>query len=98
MTFRSTESLIRFVGRYVEAAERRPSETYALGGTPLFSVTTASAPGDVVRTSLLGRRYAIVNDANRRRNMLVLALIEQLVNLQKGSSGHPVTVPVQVIR
>ena len=92
ITFRSTESVIRFVGRYLQA-----SDPAALGGIPLFSVVDGRPSGSLVSASVLNQRYSIANDANRRRNMQVLALIQQLLNLHKESADRPLTVPVQVI-
>jgi hypothetical protein len=51
----------------------------------------------LVGTTVLGRRYSVTNDENRRRNMSVIALVEQLINLQKSATDRPVTVPVQVV-
>jgi hypothetical protein len=97
VTFRSTEGVIRFVGQYLQAAQDEPGKTWRLGTQPLFSVVEGDPSDAIVSTELLHRRYAIADDANRRRNMMVVALIEQLVNLHKESTDRPVTVPVQVV-
>lgn len=97
MVFRSTESVIRFVGQYLREYERDRNSVPLLDGAPLFSAKAQNSGAAVVSTSLLGRRYAIVEDDNRRRNMQVIALIQQLVNLHKSASERPVTVPVRVL-
>jgi hypothetical protein len=93
--FRSPEGVIKFLGKYLEYAEEDPKHTYRLGALPLFSVNGAGA--SLVGTTVLGRRYSVTDDENRRRNMSVIALVEQLINLQKSATDRPVTVPVQVV-
>jgi hypothetical protein len=93
--FRSPEGVIKFLGKYLEYAEEDPKHTYRLGALPLFSVNGAGA--SLVGTTVLGRRYSVTDDENRRRNMSVTALVEQLINLQKSATDRPVTVPVQVV-
>ena len=99
ITFRSTEGLIRFLGDYLHSQEvkGRPAETYRLGSRPLFSVATNSPGPDVVSVQLLRKHYSIIADDNLRENMQVLAIVEQLVNLQKSNADKPTTLPVQVI-
>lgn len=97
MVLRSTDSVIRFVGHYLRGREENPTETPLLEGQPLFSLVQRRISNSIVSTSLLGQRYSIANDANRQRNMLVLAIIQQLVNLHKESTNPPVTVPVRVV-
>jgi hypothetical protein len=93
--FRSPEGVIKFLGKYLYYAERDPKHTYRLGTQPLFSVNGVGT--SLVGTTVLGRRYCVTNDENRRRNMSVIALVEQLINLQKSATDRPVTVPVQVV-
>lgn len=103
MTLRSTEAVIRFVGDYLEANERfarsaSPADrTFLVSGRPLFSISMDRSGKPVVSARLLDRRYYVLDDANRRQNMMVLALVQQLINLQKESVDRPTTVPVQVI-
>lgn len=95
---RSTEGVIRFLGRYLKAAEKSPASTYRLGTAPLFSVSTGAGRG-AVETTLRGQRY-FVADAPleaRRRNTKILSLVEQLINLHKESVDRPATRAVQVI-
>jgi hypothetical protein len=97
ITFRSTEGVIRYVGRYLRAYEESPGSAPPVDGSPVFSVARGEPAGSLVTATILGQRYSIANDQNRRRNMQVLALVEQLVNLHKESSERPVTVPVRVL-
>jgi hypothetical protein len=92
VTFRSTEGVIRYVGQYLNAPE-----PVLVGGRRLFSLERTQSLHPVVATTLLRTRYAIAEDANLARNMSVIALIEQLVNLQKEATDKPATVPVQVL-
>jgi hypothetical protein len=95
IVFRSTEGVIRYLGRYLRAQEEnRP--VALIDDKPIFSVVAGRPRGSIVTASVLGRRYSITEE-NRRRNMLVIALVEQLVNLHKESSDRPVTTPVQVL-
>lgn len=95
--FRSTEGVIRYLGQYLRAQEENAPATFRLDQQPLFSVWKGHRPRDLVSTELLGERYGIANDENRRRNMLIIALVEQLVNLHKESADRPTTQPVQII-
>jgi hypothetical protein len=98
ITFRSAEGVIRYVGHYLAAPEESPPrDTWRVGTLPLFSLHQGDADDAIVSTELLRRRYAVLNDASRRRNMMVIALIEQLVNLHKESADRPITVPVQLV-
>lgn len=99
IVFRSPEGVIRFLGAYLAASEdpARAAETYRLAGLPIFSVQTGNVRGAVVSTDLLGQRYSIANNGNLRRNGEVLAIVQQLVNLQKESSDRPVTIPIQLL-
>lgn len=97
IVFRSTEGVIRYLGRYLRAAEESPDSTFRIGEEPLMTVSGGRSGGDLVSATLLGRRYAIRDDAARRRNMLVLAVVQQLVNLHKEATDRPTTVPVQVV-
>jgi hypothetical protein len=93
IVFRSTESVIRYLGRYLESG----NQAEKLNGTPVFSVKSGRSADALVTAEVLRKHYSIVNDANRRRNMLVIAVIQQLVNLHKESADRPLTVPVQVV-
>ncbi|MDO9077272.1 MAG: hypothetical protein Q7U72_07455 [Brevundimonas sp.] len=95
ITFRSTESVYRHVGAYLYAAEDKADETWLVGGKPLFSIVPAHG-GGVASASLLGRRWEIDNN-HRRRNMMVISLLQQLVNLHKESADRPATQAVQII-
>lgn len=97
ITFRSVESVLRFLGRYLQAAESNPNQTFDLDGHPLFSVTTYKVEDPIVEASLLKKTYAIADDTHRRRNMAVIALIEQLVNLHKEATDRPASVPVYAL-
>jgi hypothetical protein len=96
--FRSPDGVLKFLGKYLYSAEHDPAHTYRLGTQPLFSINGKGPP--IVSATVLGKHYYIAddgNEGNRRRNMTVLGLAEQLINLQKSASERPVTVPVQVV-
>jgi hypothetical protein len=103
ITFRSPEGVIRFLGRYLKATVTKPDATWTLPGAsddgtkPLFSVTKADVRDPVVSTELLGERYSIPKGPHLSENMLVLALVEQLINLQKSNADKPSTLPVQLL-
>lgn len=90
--FRSPESVIRYVGRYLRTGQQEP-----LDGGLVFDVTEGKPSGSLVSAELLGRRYSVRDDENRRRSMQVIAIIQQLVNLHKESADRPSTVPVQIV-
>jgi hypothetical protein len=96
VTFRSAEGVIRFLGKYLSASESNPEHTYRVGKEPLFSVRSGSGTA-LVTTSVLGKRYFVPLEDSRHRNMLVIALVEQLVDLQKSATDRPVTVPVHAV-
>lgn len=95
--FRSPEGVIKFVGQYLYFSELYPSRTYRLGLQPLFSIQKGHSATAVVSAEVLGKHYYIADDENRRLNMQVVALIEQLVNLQKSATDRPTVLPVQVV-
>ncbi|HXO41821.1 MAG TPA: hypothetical protein VN999_10250, partial [Thermoanaerobaculia bacterium] len=95
--FRSPEGVIKFVGQYLKYSEADPSKTYLLGSQPLFSIQKGRSSSAVVSAQVLGERYYIADDQNRSLNMQVIALIEQLVNLQKSATDRPAVLPVQVV-
>jgi hypothetical protein len=66
---------------------------------PLFSVKKGHESTAIVSVSLdaLHEIYYIANDSNKRENMMILGLVEQLINLQKSALTRPVTIPVQVV-
>jgi hypothetical protein len=97
IVFRSTEGVIRYLGRYLRAYELNPSSVMLVGNQPVFSVVRGRPSGSIVSATILGRRFSVADDQNRRRNMLVIALVQQLVNLHKESAGPPLTVPVRVL-
>ena len=76
--FRSPDGVLKFLGKYLYSAENDPKHTYRLGTQPLFSVN-GKGPA-LVSTQVLGKHYFIADDENRRRNMAVLGLAEQLIN------------------
>lgn len=107
--FRSPEGLIRFLGRYLEELEANPELVRAVdrSGVPLFTVDKNGAPllfpdtkdqsRSLVATRLIKTDYAIPDDVNRRENMQILGLVEEIINLQKSSADRPATVPVHVL-
>lgn len=97
ITFRSTEGVIRYVGRYLRAYEANKASVPQVEGAPIFSVARGRPSDAIVTATILGDRFSIANDSYRRRNMQVIALIQQLVNLHKESSERPITVPVRVL-
>jgi hypothetical protein len=105
IVFRSPEGVIRAVGRYLRAAEKHPDQTWSLpdtdetedGHRPLFSVTKGNPHNPVVTTELLGDRYSIERAPHLSENMMVLAIVEQLINLEKSNSDKPSTLPIQLL-
>jgi hypothetical protein len=95
--FRSTEGVVQFLGRYLYAAKENEKGTYRLGSEPLFSVREGSGDDATVSVELLDKSYSIANDDNRARNMTILGLVEQLVNLHKSAKDRPTTLPVEVL-
>jgi hypothetical protein len=95
--FRSPEGLIRFLGNYLAKFKSAPTSVYALGSGPLFSVVEGHASSALVSTVVSGETYSIAKHGNAETNMTVLALVEELVNLQKSATDRPVTVPVHVL-
>lgn len=97
--FRSPEGVIRYLGRYLSAAQQNKDHTYTLGGYPLFRVQQGRGHSPLVSADLLGKHYYIEEDdaGSYRRYMTIVGLIEELVNLQKSSAEHPATVPVHVL-
>ena len=109
ITLRSPEGVIRYLGDYLRAqrtANANGTEgPYKVRGLPVFSVTEGRTDlPRLVSADLGGQRYSIVRpsgqDANARlaRNMQVLSLVEELINLQKTGTDRPATVPVQVVQ
>jgi hypothetical protein len=104
--FRSPEGVIKFLGRYLRAADEKQALTYTLDGYPLLEVKEGSGGNAGVSTEIRGTRYYIdrgnlkkhEDEIRYRRYMSVLGLVQELVNLQKSSSDHPVTVPVHVLQ
>jgi hypothetical protein len=97
VTFRSAEGVIRFLGKYLSASETNPDHTYRVGKEPLFSVESGRGQA-LVTAEVLGRRYFVpLDETTRHRNMMVIALVEQLVDLQKSATDRPVTVPVHAV-
>jgi hypothetical protein len=95
--FRSPEGLIRFLGNYLAKLSKEATSVYAFESGPLFSVVEGHASGSIVSTVVSGESYSIPKHVNAETNMSVLALVEELVNLQKSATDRPVTVPVHVL-
>ncbi|CAN5746710.1 hypothetical protein BH11PSE6_BH11PSE6_04840 [soil metagenome] len=109
---RSTEAVVQYLGAYVrhalaeepakrgsaeQVAERSAIAPYALHEKPLFTMSKGCKK-EVVGVDLDDVRYCIEKDGNRARNMQIIALVEQLINLNKSGTERPTTVPVQVIQ
>jgi len=104
ITFRSAEGIIRYVGQLLHAAEVK-ADVYDIPFGP------GAGPGTYGPVFRLGKfdetrspfvsvssgtgRYAV--EESDRESLQVLAIIEQLVNLQKEATDRPVTVPVRVL-
>jgi hypothetical protein len=97
VTFRSTEGVIRFLGDYLRASEADPTATYRIRENPLFSLVRGDVPSPLTSAALLDQRYSVPRDDAGRFDMQVIAIIEQLINLQKSADVGPQTVPVRVI-
>jgi hypothetical protein len=102
--FRSPEGVIRYLGKYLEEAKKWSDEIYKLNTGhddwlgPLFSVKEGRGRSALVTAEVSGTSYSIDSDANRFTNMTVMALLEELVDLQKSATDRPVTVPVHVLQ
>lgn len=97
IVFRSTEGVIRYLGRYLRAYESDTKSVPWIDGEPVFSVVRGRPAGSIVTASILDRRYSVAFNDYRRRNMQIIALVQQLVNLHKESTDRPLTVPVRVL-
>lgn len=92
---RSTEAVVQYLGAYIRKDPRAGSR-FLLNGAPLFSMPT-KCKKEIVGVDLGDEHYCIEHDDNRGRNMQIVALVEQLINLNKAGTDRPTTVPVQVI-
>jgi hypothetical protein len=97
ITFRPTESVFRFVGQYVQASRDHKDQTYLVRDHPLFVIVDGSSPNSLVSTTYRNQRYSIPDNEDGRRDMQIIAILEQLMNLQKSADAPPQTVPVRVI-
>lgn len=93
ITFRSTEAIVRYLGDYLR------NNTLSEGdmGGALFSVKKGRTPDAKISARLNGKNYSLVNQGTSVRNMLVISLVQQLVNLQKESSDRPLTIPIRAL-
>ena len=109
---RSPESVIQYIGSYLREypAQNAIPDEFKLRHIPLFAVTEGRCPREVVGVDLMGKHYCIDNDDNDQRtaggsgngsqvsrDMTVLALVEQLIDLNKSATDRPTTVPVEVV-
>ncbi len=94
ITFRSTEGVLRYLGEYLRHHES--SSENSLGG-PLFLVQRGSASNAKVHARLLNQNYSIASGRDSVRNMQVITLVQQLINLHKESSERPQTIPVRAL-
>lgn len=100
IVFRSPEGMIRYLGEYLRAwdkIEDRPSLRLS-DGAPLFELTDGRVRGALVSAELLGKRYSVLNASGSVRNMDVINLVQQVVNLQKESADRPLTLPVRAVQ
>jgi hypothetical protein len=110
--FRSVEGAFQFLGDYIRTADdiadgRSKSVLYRVDandehkqGRTLFELAEGRSGGKVlVGARHLGRNYFVVADAaeTHKPTMQVLALLQQLVNLQKKSTDKPTTQSVRLL-
>jgi hypothetical protein len=99
--FRSPEGVIRYLGKYLEEVENNGNNTYRLNNSrPVFSVSRNDAHDALVAVKVGGVTYSINGNPNKEPNlnMETLALVEELIDLQKSGTDRPVTVPVHVLQ
>lgn len=110
LVIRSVEGIFTFLGDYLRTDDdhhhaagddrQYPTHVYTVEGKRLFDVSETRTGGrPVVSAQLDGRRYYVIADGNEshKHTMQVIALLQQLVNLQKKSSDKPATQAVRVL-
>lgn len=99
--FRSPEGVIRYLGKYLEAVENDGANTYSLDTKrPVFSVSKNNPRDAFVAVKFGKDTYSINQNLDMKPNldMDTLALVEELIDLQKSGTDRPVTVPVHVLQ
>lgn len=92
IVLRSPLGIIYFLGEYARAPE-----PYQVEEQRLIEVRLGPSADAFVATRLGGRRYYIPNRDNGR-SLQTLAIVQQIVNLQKSASELPRTGAVQIVR
>jgi hypothetical protein len=94
---RSVEGVFAFLGDYLRSDDDQRN-VYQVEGQRIFDVREGNPPARVFASAALGgRRYFITPDESNRQSMQVIALLQQLVNLQKKSTDKPATQAVRVL-
>ncbi|HEV2745995.1 MAG TPA: hypothetical protein VGW34_01690 [Allosphingosinicella sp.] len=97
--FRSVDGVFTFLGDYLREYDK-VSTRYTVEEQPLFQVAEKPRAGQaLIATRLNGRRYAVLEQPGEthKTTMRIIALLQQLVNLQKKSADKPATQAVRVI-
>ena len=97
--FRSPEGIIRYLGKYLEATGGKERiNAYLLDDTRrVFYVDNEPTKASLVKIEIGKNSYSIPPEA-ANPDMDVLALLEELIDLQKSGTDRPVTVPVHVLQ
>lgn len=104
LVLRSTDGLIYYVGEYLRAGKvqgGRPPflmKGYDQTQRPLFVATTERPKRAFAMTRFEGRTYYIPAGDEGGRSSQVVALIEQMMNLQKSAKDRPTTQTVRVVQ
>lgn len=98
ITFRSPESVLRYLGQYLRATDKSNESSLLLSNDRvLFSIQPGKTKEAQVSTKFRGKHYSVENDADSVRNMEIINIVQQVVNLQKSSSDAPLSIPVRTV-
>jgi hypothetical protein len=104
ITFRSPEGVMKYLGEYLRAYHKDPSSVPTVGNLYILTTALGPPPAGAIAAHVANVTYSISRGAGEvdlsqyRRNLDMLALVEDLVNLQKKSEDRLTTVPVQLVR
>ena len=101
---RSTEAAVEYLGYYRRNADKGGPEL-SIDGQPLF-LMKARCNDELVGVDILRQHFCLdgyrgnLTDPQSNvaiRNMQILNLLEQLINLNKSAATRPATLPVEVV-
>ena len=101
---RSPEATVEYLGAYLRYLRKHPTEL-ALQSGPLFNMIEGRCKNELVGVDLLEKHYCLDGEVDgdgqltdaAMRNMQILSLLEQLINLNKSAATRPATLPVEVV-